>query len=205
MRSPDDVIAFEGSSYYDISYNVFYEGEGLKSDYRGHGKIYHNNLNVGAGVCCFQFGFISGRDAGSNVAGKEYYKAGHTDMCHSNKCVQRTGGSWCDGAHVIIWGCNKTLPGCAPPGAAPMTIFNNTLYKEDGRACPYQNSSSGGGGGDSGCDVACGMGTGKVNMMSKLEFAKSCGPPGAAATETAAQPLPTTQQLLAWGQELLWG
>ena len=33
VRSADD-----GSSYYDISFNVFYLNEGLKSDYHGHGK-----------------------------------------------------------------------------------------------------------------------------------------------------------------------
>ena len=56
----------DGSSYYDISYNVFYLNEGLKSDYHGHGKLYHDNINIGAGAidppapsswpvrCCFQ-------------------------------------------------------------------------------------------------------------------------------------------------------
>lgn len=190
-NSFDGIDNDDGSSYYDIGHNVFYEGEGLKSDYRGHGKIYHHNLNVGAGVCCFQFGFISGRDAGSNVAGHEFYKKGHTDVCHSNKCVQRKGGSWCNGAHVIIWGCNASLAGCAPDGAAPMTIYNNSLYQETGRTCPYGAGS---------CDVACGMGSGKVNYLSKLQFAKKCGP---AATDSAPQPLPSTATLVGWAEELL--
>ena len=33
----------------DISSNVFYLNEGLKSDYHGHGKLYHDNINIGAG------------------------------------------------------------------------------------------------------------------------------------------------------------
>ena len=62
-NSFDGIDNDDGSSYYDISQNVFYLNEGLKSDYHGHGKLYHDNINIGAGVCCFQFGFITGRDA----------------------------------------------------------------------------------------------------------------------------------------------
>lgn len=97
-NSFDGIDNDDGSSYYDISFNVFYLNEGLKSDYHGHGKLYHDNINVGAGVCCFQFGFISGRGASSNIAGPaEFYEAGQADQCYNNRCIQRPGGSWSHG------------------------------------------------------------------------------------------------------------
>lgn len=37
--------------YYDIHHNVQYASGGLKSDYAGHDKKYHHNLNVGGGNC----------------------------------------------------------------------------------------------------------------------------------------------------------
>ena len=41
----------DGSSYYDIRDNVMYAAGGLKSDYAGHDKQFHGNLNVGGGGC----------------------------------------------------------------------------------------------------------------------------------------------------------
>jgi hypothetical protein len=49
-NSFDGIDNDDGSSYYDISSNVFYLNEGLKSDYHGHGKLYHDNINIGAGA-----------------------------------------------------------------------------------------------------------------------------------------------------------
>ena len=53
--------AIDGSSYYDIHHNVMYASGGLKSDYAGHDKLYHHNLNIGGGNCGMY----------------NYYQAGH--------------------------------------------------------------------------------------------------------------------------------
>ena len=42
---------FSHPQYYDIHHNVQYASGGLKSDYAGHDKLYHHNLNVGGGNC----------------------------------------------------------------------------------------------------------------------------------------------------------
>jgi hypothetical protein len=42
----------DGSSYFDIRDNVFYEGSGLKSDYSGHDKRFHGNLGIAINLPC---------------------------------------------------------------------------------------------------------------------------------------------------------
>ena len=41
-NSFDGIDNDDGSSYFDISHNLFYLNEGLKSDYHGHGKLCQN-------------------------------------------------------------------------------------------------------------------------------------------------------------------
>jgi hypothetical protein len=185
----------DGSSYFDIGHNVFYLNEGLKSDYHGHDKVYHDNINIGAGVCCFQFGFISGRDAcrggacpgGGDVPGpNEFYEPEHQDQCVRNHCVQRPGGSWVHGAYAILWGCNASLPGCAPRGRAVMGMGGNTVYQESGRVCTAQ----------SGCDVACGMGGSNNTMLSIADFQRLCGRDHG-TTVVHAVPPPATLEAMA--------
>lgn len=180
----------DGSSWFDIGHNVFYMNEGLKSDYHGHDKVYHDNLNIGAGVCCFQFGFISGQDAcrggpcpgGGDMAGRnEFYEVGHTDHCIRNSCVQRPGGSWIHGAYAILWGCNGSLPGCAPPGRAIMSTSGNRVFRESNRSCPS----------DSGCDVACGMGD-NVTLLSMVDFESRCGEN---AERSTVHPIPSAAEI----------
>lgn len=196
----DGIDNDDGSSYYDISSNVFYLNEGLKSDYHGHGKLYHDNINIGAGVCCFQFGFISGRDAcrggdcpgGGDVPGpEEFYEAGQTDKCYNNRCVQRPGGSWIHGAYAILWGCNASIGGgrCAPAGKGVMEVHGNKLYRESGRACPFS----------SGCDIACGMDYNNASMLSATDFEAKCGLGGGASVH----PVPTSAEIAEWVRELL--
>jgi hypothetical protein len=57
------------ASYYDIHSNVMYASGGLKSDYAGHDKRFHNNLQIGAASVCGQYC---------------WYSAGHEDWCHNN-------------------------------------------------------------------------------------------------------------------------
>eukprot|EP00928_Gymnodinium_smaydae_P079445 TRINITY_DN63377_c0_g1_i1.p1 TRINITY_DN63377_c0_g1~~TRINITY_DN63377_c0_g1_i1.p1 ORF type:complete len:299 (+),score=21.71 TRINITY_DN63377_c0_g1_i1:39-899(+) len=187
-ESFDGIDNDDGSSYYDIGHNVFYLGEGLKSDYHGHGKLYHDNLNLGVGVCCFQFGFISGRDAASNVPANEFYQAGYVDRCINNRCVQRPGGSWIHGAFAILWGCNASLPHCAPNGKAAMEVSGNKLYRETERTCEIST----------GCDIACGMGSDAGTLMSLIDFKTHCGYDAASIF-----PMPSTGDMLAWSRELL--
>ena len=61
----------DGSSYYDIHHNVQYAAGGLKSDYAGHDKLYHHNLNVGGGGCGMY----------------NYYQNGHADQCFNNTFI----------------------------------------------------------------------------------------------------------------------
>ena len=87
----------DGSAWYNIHHNVFYLGGGLKSDYAGHDKQYHHNLNIGLngfGVC-------------GNFC---EYEAGHADSCFNNTAIQANN----DRANVYatLRGCNMSLPGC---------------------------------------------------------------------------------------------
>ena len=170
---------------------------GLKSDYHGHGKLYHDNINIGAGVCCFQFGFITGRDAcrggpcsGGDITGvNEFYEAGHTDQCYRNKCIQRAGGSWIHGAYGILWGCNASLPGCAPDGHAVMEMHSNQIYQEPDRPCPFP----------SGCDIACGEGSSNQSMMSIASFQAKCK----RGVGSVILPLPADAEIVQWSRDLL--
>ena len=45
--------------YYDIHSNVMYAAGGLKSDYAGHDKRFHGNLNIGANSLCGQYCYYS--------------------------------------------------------------------------------------------------------------------------------------------------
>ena len=115
---------------------------------------------------------------------------GHVDACFSNRCIQREGGSWVHGAYAILWGCNASLPACAPSGKAVMRVEENTVYRELGRTCPFS----------SGCDVACGMGSGNETMLSLAAFQHKCGLGGGASIE----PLPSTSEIEQWSRELLF-
>ena len=204
-NSFDGVDNDDGSSYYEISKNLFYDGEGMKSDYRGHSKLYHDNLHVGVGVCCFQFGFITCPDKSwlkpcaeaQNDLSNQFYQPGYTDHCFNNICVQRPGGSWIHGAHVIAWGCNATEMNCHPPGEfAVLNVTNNTVYKETGRRCSFGVANAS-------CDIACGAGSGAVNMLSAAEFAAQCAEPPS-VPDRVVEGVPSAAELSAWARTLLF-
>jgi len=206
-NSFDGIDNDDGSSYYDIASNVFYMGEGLKSDYRGHGKRYHDNLNIGAGVCCFQFGFITCPDdswksscaEAQNVASNQFYQPGHVDHCYSNRCIQAPGGSWLHGAYAILWGCNKTQPQCHPQGNyAVMETHGNTVYRESyaQRPCAF-------GAANRSCDVACGGGSSAENMMSVEEFSAKCQGGSKHQPSKVVKKVPSAGQIERWACELL--
>ena len=94
------------------------------------------------------------------------------------------------GAYAILWGCNASLPGCAPPGRAVMGTGGNTIYQEPGRPCTAL----------SGCDVACGMGGGNSTMLSIADFERLCG--GAQGT-TDVRPVPPPAELEAMARAVL--
>jgi len=87
----------DGSAYFDIRYNVFYGGSGLKSDYAGHDKIFHGNLGIALSTPC---------GVGTQ------YRAGHEDHCTNNTIVMRT-GNW----RVYLPAHNSTQP-CDTPWIA---------------------------------------------------------------------------------------
>ena len=161
----------------------------------------HDNLNIGVGVCCFQFGFITGRDAcrggacpgRGDVPAGEFYEAHQTDQCFRNKCIQRAGGSWVNGAYAILWGCNASLDGhgeqCAPPGKAVMQLHDNAVYRED-RPCRFE----------SGCDIACGMEQTNTSMLSVRDFQRKCG----RAVGTTVNPVPSAAEIERMSRALLF-
>merc|ERR1711920_427162 len=93
------------------------------------------------------------------------------------------------GASAILWGCNASLPGCAPPGRAVMTLGENQIYQESGRKCPYS----------SGCDVACGMSYNNVSMLSFSDFEKRCNN----GAGSSVHPVPSSGEMEEWSRELL--
>jgi hypothetical protein len=210
------------SSYYDISYNVFYLNEGLKSDYHGHTKLYHDNINIGAAVCCFQFGFVVGKEV--DDPRQQYYEAGHTDHYYRNRCVQAHGGSWVNGAYAILNGCNAslakaslakaegalaTLSPTAAAGRASAVREGNTVASPCAPAgkevlnmadnIVYHETRKC----DSlsGCDIACGESTdtSKSTMLSVPDFQRICN----RDLGTTVLPVPTGAEMERWSRELL--
>eukprot|EP01051_Picozoa_sp_SAG22_P012286 SAG22_NODE_1261_length_4977_cov_9.689832_5_plen_158_part_00 len=117
-----------------------YASGGLKSDYAGHDKLYHHNLNVGGGNCGMY----------------NYYQDGHQDECFNNTFIlggprlaptNVSSGQWAD-----LRGCVATskLPNCAMAqnpyggGVAPiMIVRHNTVYNHNVSAADVQCSGTG--------------------------------------------------------------
>jgi hypothetical protein len=158
----------DGSSYYEIHHNVEYASGGLKSDYAGHSKLYHHNLNVGGGNCGMY----------------NYYQEGHQDKCYNNTFV--LGGPRTDPTAVSsrpgwadLRGCDATAPRCTaaqnPFGGGPapiMTVEHNTVYNF--------NQSAG--------DVMC-----SSTPLSLAQFKEKCGVDGGVSSAR----LPSTNEVVA--------
>ena len=172
--SQEAIDTDDGSSYYDIHHNVQYAAGGLKSDYAGHDKLYHHNLNVGGGGCGMY----------------NYYQDGHADQCFNNTFIlggprlaptNVSSAQWAD-----LRGCDQTAkPHCAAAsnpyggGAAPiMIVRHNTVYNH--------NQSAG--------DVQC-----SSTPLSLPEFQAKCGYDG--GTSVAA--LPSPAEVVAMARPLL--
>ena len=157
----------------DIHHNVEYASGGLKSDYAGHDKLYHHNLNVGGGNCGMY----------------NYYQVGHADRCFANTFI--LGGARPAPASVSSeqW---ADLRGCDPSGkphcqaaqnpygggAAPiMVVENNTIYNA--------NASVGG--------IMCGA------PMKLAEFKDKCGYDAGRSFST----LPAVADIDGWARHLL--
>ena len=150
----------DGSAYFDIRYNVFYEGSGLKSDFSGHDKLFHGNLGISLDLPC--------------GVGTEY-RAGHQDHCVNNTIVMRA-GNWraylpahsstqpCDEPWISSSACDvkqQAEPRCgllgnwASGGASVLaTVHNNTILNMN----------------QSGIDVQCG-----TELLSVMDFKQQCG------------------------------
>eukprot|EP00928_Gymnodinium_smaydae_P031070 TRINITY_DN22929_c0_g1_i1.p1 TRINITY_DN22929_c0_g1~~TRINITY_DN22929_c0_g1_i1.p1 ORF type:complete len:770 (+),score=134.38 TRINITY_DN22929_c0_g1_i1:334-2310(+) len=85
------------SSYYDIDSNFFYLGGGLKCDYDGHSKVFHDNIMLaqGGGAACHH-----------TCA----YKKGFTDSCFNNRIVQAPPAEKGHPTqpYALIWFCDRT-------------------------------------------------------------------------------------------------
>jgi hypothetical protein len=150
----------DGSAYFDIRFNVFYEGSGLKSDFAGHDKLFHGNLGVALNTPC---------GVGTQ------YRAGHEDHCVNNTIIMRT-GNWraylpahnstqpCDQPWVVSPACDikqQAPPRCGLLGNAAngeasvlATVHSNNILNMN----------------QSGMDVQCGN-----DQLSVAEFKKKCG------------------------------
>jgi hypothetical protein len=163
----------DGSSYYDIHHNVEYASGGLKSDYAGHDKSYHHNINVGGGNCGMY----------------NYYQTGHADRCFNNTFLLGGPRQAPTNVSSAQW---ATLRGCDPTGkphcqaalnpygggVAPiMVVENNTVFNH--------NASAG--------DIQCGA------PMTLTQFQAACGYNGGVSYES----LPTIAQVRDWARALL--
>lgn len=106
----------DGSSFYTIEHNVFYDADGFKMDYGGHGSTFHNNMVVtkmGASQCFDLGGFLPG-------LGDAYY---------NNTCVMP--GS-----------CGIGSLGFVPCDARQMAMHDNEYYLNDFSNASIQCSGS---------------------------------------------------------------
>ena len=152
-------MSIDRSSYYDIRYNVLYEGSGLKSDYSGHDKLFHGNLGISLSLPC---------GVGTQ------YRAGHEDHCVNNTVVMRS-GNWraylpahnstqpCDTPWIDSSFCDikqQASPRCgvlgnvATEASVLPTMHSNTIFNMN----------------QTGLDVQCGQ-----HKLSVTEFKQKCG------------------------------
>lgn len=71
----------DGSSWFHIHYNVFYDADGFKMDYGGHDSVYEHNMAISfsyRGGPCFGMGS---------------FKEGHGDVLRGNRCLVGVGNS----------------------------------------------------------------------------------------------------------------
>eukprot|EP00039_Didymoeca_costata_P023769 m.8181 g.8181 ORF g.8181 m.8181 type:complete len:1067 (-) comp3851_c0_seq2:220-3420(-) len=169
----------DGSSYYDIKNNVMYAAGGLKSDYAGHDKVYHGNLQIGGGGCGMY----------------NYYQMDHQDQCYNNTFIlphprpHSTSQLPSQEAWADLRGCDATQqkpPRCGilqnPYGGGPapiMTVHSNSIYNHN----------------ESAPDVQCGS-----QSFTALEFAKVCG---VNTTTTTTSTLPSQPQISQWVKQWL--
>ncbi|KAJ9459773.1 hypothetical protein DIPPA_11417 [Diplonema papillatum] len=106
----------DGSAWYEIYSNFLVYG-GHKSDFSGHDKISHDNINAMAKV--YQDGLCVS-DSTDNVPG-------HEDSYYNNRCVQDK-----DGLNVYqLVHCNSTD---IPSSTSIVKMHNNSLYNPSGKA-----------------------------------------------------------------------
>ena len=94
--SSEGVDNDDGSSWYHIHHNVFYDSDGFKMDYGGHDSIYENNLVVGypRKSMCIVFGS---------------FQEGHGHIVRHNRCIVPNSESSivqlgrCDNSHAKIY------------------------------------------------------------------------------------------------------
>lgn len=103
----------DGSSFYAIEDNVFYDADGFKMDYGGHGSTFHNNMVVGklgGGSQCFDLGpFLPG-----------------------------LGDSYCNNTCVFPGNSGKGSLGFVPCDKTEVTMHDNKYYLDT-----YENASIG--------------------------------------------------------------
>ena len=165
------------SSYYDIQKNFMYMGGGVKCDYAGHDKIYHDNILVeqlGGGGCHHTCA----------------YKDPFVDKCFRNKIVQ---GMRSDTSEKlsddfsVIWFCNAKDPSKLMTdydnSALPYFDYENDIYNAHGAeanvTCGYSGPES----------------STTVPLSRFLELGFMNG--------TKVHPLPSADEIVAWGRELL--
>jgi hypothetical protein len=159
-----------------------YGAGGLKSDYAGHDKHFHGNLNIGANSLCGQYC---------------WYSDGHEDRCFNNTAI--LGGPRVNGgvqtnnlssyAWVTVRACDLKQKGCAqqPNGFEPFTagkqaivqVFDNRVFNHNSSAADV---------------VGCGDG------VTVKQMHDTCNP---AMNSTVTSTLPSDEQIVAWAKQQL--
>jgi len=169
----------DGSSYYDIHDNVFYEGGGMKSDYAGHDKLYHHNLNVGHDVICGNYMF---------------YRPNHTDHCYSNVGVMSlVHAATGKGIYADLWSCDITQSACGASVNGVIDMYNNTVYNFN-TTCDDDYSTNG-------CAVQCGPSGSPSEMWSRSKLREKC--PQIGSGDKLISTMPSADDISEWAKAIL--
>ncbi len=166
------------SSYYDIVSNFMYGGGGVKCDYAGHDKYFHENVlvdQIGGGACHHTCA----------------YKKPFTDHCYNNTIVQadldQPGdlGQTSD-PYAVIWFCTARDPRKIMPdydNSMLPEVHSNRIYNSNGKMT----------------NVTCGYTGNEKKELVPLSRFTDVG----LMKDTTVSPLPSDDQIIGWGKAAL--
>ncbi|MDA9686899.1 hypothetical protein N9U05_00255 [bacterium] len=183
-------------AYTQISQNMIISNYGAgfgvdNDDTSSYYKIYSNFFYLGGGVKCDYDGhekhFYENVMLGTTASCWHTcaYKKGYTDHCYNNTVIQTKGRKGeTPPAYAIIWFCNKTHPAVILPDYGNEmlpVIHSNRVYNSNGTEA----------------FVDCGYSGSNNNVPLKLFMDAGL------MQHTEVHPLPTDEQAVQWGREVL--